>query len=107
LRLVTLEQRSRRPVHYPAWLDGIGANVLNGYDAYRLELSEAAQCALFASLGVRHPLTRAAFGLTNSGVAKLEVRAACRASTATSTELRRQAQRGRHHDHLTPSRQKR
>jgi D-ala D-ala ligase C-terminus len=45
-------------LHYLAWLDGIGANVLNGYDAYRLELSKAAQCALFASLGLRHPRTR-------------------------------------------------
>jgi hypothetical protein len=45
-------------LHYLAWLDAIGANVLNGYNAYRLELSKAAQCALFASLGVRHPRTR-------------------------------------------------
>jgi D-alanine-D-alanine ligase-like ATP-grasp enzyme len=47
-------------LHYLAWLDGIGANVLNGYDAYRIELSKAAQCALFASVGVRHPRTRVA-----------------------------------------------
>jgi len=47
-------------LHYLAWLDGIGANVLNGYRAYRLELSKAAQCALFASLGIRHPSTRVA-----------------------------------------------
>jgi hypothetical protein len=45
-------------LHYLGWLDAIGANVVNGYDAYRLELSKAAQCALFASLGVRHPRTR-------------------------------------------------
>ena len=45
-------------LHYLAWLDGIGANVLNGYDAYRLEISKAAQCALFARVGVRHPRTR-------------------------------------------------
>jgi hypothetical protein len=45
-------------LHYLAWLEGIGANVLNGNAAYRLELSKAAQCALFASLGVRHPRTR-------------------------------------------------
>jgi hypothetical protein len=55
-------------LHYLAWLDGIGANVLNGYDAYRLELSKAAQCALFASLGVRHPLTR----VVNSKAAVVE-----------------------------------
>ena len=45
-------------LHYLAWLDGIGAAVLNGYGAYRLELSKAAQCALLASLGIRHPRTR-------------------------------------------------
>jgi hypothetical protein len=45
-------------LHYLAWLDGIGANVLNGYNAYRLELSKAGQCSLFASLGLRHPETR-------------------------------------------------
>jgi hypothetical protein len=45
-------------LHYLAWLDGIGADVLNSYGAYRLELSKAAQCALFAALGVRHPQTR-------------------------------------------------
>jgi hypothetical protein len=43
---------------YLAWLDAIGANVLNGYGAYRLELSKAAQCRLLASLGLRHPHTR-------------------------------------------------
>jgi D-alanine-D-alanine ligase-like ATP-grasp enzyme len=45
-------------LHYLAWLDDIDANVVNGCRAYRLELSKAAQCALFASLGVRHPKTR-------------------------------------------------
>ena len=45
-------------LHYLDWLDAIGANVVNGYDAYRLELSKAAQCSLFESLGVRHPRTR-------------------------------------------------
>jgi hypothetical protein len=58
-------------LHYLAWLDGIGANVLNGYDAYRLELSKAAQCALFASLGVRHPRTR----VVNSAAAAVEAAA--------------------------------
>ncbi len=52
-------------LHYLAWLEGIGANVLNGYSAYRLEVSKAAQCALFASLGVRHPPT----GVVNSAAA--------------------------------------
>src|SRR5215208_3435342 len=32
-------------LHYLAWLEGIGADVLNGYAAYRLELSKAAQYA--------------------------------------------------------------
>ncbi len=42
---------------YLAYLDGIGANVLNGYGPYGYELSKARQCALFARLGVRHPRT--------------------------------------------------
>jgi hypothetical protein len=45
-------------LHYLRWLNDIGADVLNGYGAYRLELSKAAQTALFASLGVLHPKTR-------------------------------------------------
>jgi RimK-like ATP-grasp domain len=58
-------------LHYLAWLEGIGANVLNGYAAYRLELSKAAQCALFASLGVRYPQTR----VVNSQAAAVEAAA--------------------------------
>jgi hypothetical protein len=61
-------------LHYLAWLDAIGASVLNGYDAYRLELSKAAQCALFASLGVRHPRTR----VVNSAAAAAEAAAELR-----------------------------
>jgi hypothetical protein len=61
-------------LHYLAWLDGIGANVLNGYDAYRLELSKASQCALFASLGLRHPQTR----VVNSAAAAVEAAAELR-----------------------------
>jgi glutathione synthase/RimK-type ligase-like ATP-grasp enzyme len=45
---------------YLAYLDGIGANVLNGSGPYGYELSKARQCALFARLGVRHPRTRVA-----------------------------------------------
>jgi glutathione synthase/RimK-type ligase-like ATP-grasp enzyme len=45
-------------LHYLAWLERIGANVLNGYGAYRLELSKAAQYALFSSVDIRHPATR-------------------------------------------------
>jgi hypothetical protein len=43
---------------YLAYLDGIGANVLNGQGAYAYELSKARQCALFARLGIRYPRTR-------------------------------------------------
>jgi hypothetical protein len=42
---------------YLAYLDGIGANVLNGSGPYGYELSKARQCALFARLGVRSPRT--------------------------------------------------
>ena len=45
---------------YLAYLDGIGANVLNGHGAYAYELSKARQCALFARLGIRSPRTRVA-----------------------------------------------
>ena len=58
-------------LHYLAWLDGIGANVVNGYSAYRLELSKAAQCTLFAALGVRHPRTR----VVNSALGAVEAAA--------------------------------
>jgi hypothetical protein len=43
---------------YLAHLDRIGAPVLNGYDAYRVELSKARQIALLAELGLEHPRTR-------------------------------------------------
>jgi len=43
---------------YLAYLEGIGATVLNGYGAYAYELSKARQVALFSRLGVRHPRTR-------------------------------------------------
>ena len=43
---------------YLAYLDGIGADVLNGQGAYAYELSKARQCALFARLGIRYPRTR-------------------------------------------------
>lgn len=45
-------------LHYLSYLDEIGASVLNGYDAYRLELSKALQISLFGRLGIRHPRTR-------------------------------------------------
>ncbi|MBW3593093.1 MAG: hypothetical protein KY396_05320 [Actinobacteria bacterium] len=61
-------------LHYLAWLDSIGANVLNGYGAYRLELSKAAQCTLFASLGVRHPRTRAVNSAEAAAAAAADLR---------------------------------
>jgi hypothetical protein len=45
-------------LHYLAYLDEAGADVVNGYRAFRVELSKARQCALFASLGLRYPRTR-------------------------------------------------
>jgi hypothetical protein len=45
-------------LEYLAYLDGIGANVLNGSGPYGYELSKARQCSLFARLGVRYPRTR-------------------------------------------------
>lgn len=41
--------------NYLAYLDDIGANVINGYEAYRHEISKAAQLRLFSRLGVRYP----------------------------------------------------
>ena len=45
-------------LNYLAYLKDIGANVLNGYDAYRNEFSKAGQIALLSHLGIRHPKTR-------------------------------------------------
>lgn len=45
-------------LHYLAYLEEIGANVLNGYDAFQVEISKARQCALFAHLGLRYPRSR-------------------------------------------------
>ncbi|MGH9892228.1 MAG: ATP-grasp domain-containing protein, partial [bacterium] len=45
-------------VHYLAYLQAIGANVLNGYDAYVYEFSKARQLGLFDRLGLRYPRAR-------------------------------------------------
>jgi hypothetical protein len=45
-------------VHYLAYLEQIGAKVMNGHAAFRFEISKAQQCALFARLGIRYPRTR-------------------------------------------------
>ena len=42
-------------LHYLAYLDEIGADVLNGYGAFAVETSKARQCALFAGLGLGTP----------------------------------------------------
>jgi glutathione synthase/RimK-type ligase-like ATP-grasp enzyme len=46
-------------LHYLAYLDEIGANVVNGHAAFEVEISKARQCALFARLGLRYPAARA------------------------------------------------
>jgi glutathione synthase/RimK-type ligase-like ATP-grasp enzyme len=46
-------------LHYLAYLEEIGADVINGHGAYLVETSKARQCALFAGLGVRYPAARA------------------------------------------------
>jgi glutathione synthase/RimK-type ligase-like ATP-grasp enzyme len=45
-------------LHYLAYLDAIGAPVLNGHDAYAIELSKARQAALISGLGLPYPRTR-------------------------------------------------
>ena len=45
-------------LHYLAWLESTGTPVLNGHDAYLLELSKARQLSLLAQLGIAHPATR-------------------------------------------------
>jgi len=46
-------------LNYLAYLDEIGADVINGSRAFQVEISKARQCALFARLGVRYPSARA------------------------------------------------
>jgi hypothetical protein len=45
-------------LHYLAYLDQTGTPVLNGHDAYLVELSKARQISLLARLGIEHPRTR-------------------------------------------------
>jgi hypothetical protein len=45
-------------LHYLAHLQAIGANVLNGYDAYVYEFSKARQLGLLHRLGLRYPRAR-------------------------------------------------
>ena len=41
-----------------ASLEKAGVRVINGYDAFQIEISKALQCALFDSLGIKYPKTR-------------------------------------------------
>jgi hypothetical protein len=45
-------------LHYLAYLEQTGTPVLNGYDAYVVELSKVRQISLLASLAIEHPRTR-------------------------------------------------
>ncbi len=45
--------------HFLAYLDEIGADVVNGHAAFQIEISKSRQCALFARLGIRYPAARA------------------------------------------------
>jgi D-ala D-ala ligase C-terminus len=61
-------------LHYLAHLDAVGANVVNGYDAFAVELSKARQCSLFALLGLRHPRTRVIADAGHAGDAARDLR---------------------------------
>jgi D-alanine-D-alanine ligase-like ATP-grasp enzyme len=45
-------------LHYLAYLDAIGTPVLNGYDAYAVELSKVRQATLISAPGLPYPRTR-------------------------------------------------
>lgn len=45
-------------LQYLGYLKDIGANVLNGFDAYQYEFSKARQLGLLAQLGIKHPKSR-------------------------------------------------
>ena len=45
-------------LHYLAYLDDIGAPVLNGYDAFSVEVSKARQLGILSELGIAHPRAR-------------------------------------------------
>ena len=48
----------QQSLNYLAYLDSIGADVINGHAAFQVEISKARQSALFARLGVRSPAAR-------------------------------------------------
>jgi hypothetical protein len=45
-------------LHYLAYLKEVGVPAVNGYDAFRVEISKAAQLNLLQKLGLRHPKAR-------------------------------------------------
>jgi glutathione synthase/RimK-type ligase-like ATP-grasp enzyme len=45
-------------LHYLGFVEQLGVPIVNGRRAFRLELSKALQCSLFARLGVAYPRTR-------------------------------------------------
>lgn len=61
-------------LQYLAYLDRIGAAVLNGLRAYELELSKVRQAALLAQLGIAQPRTRAVFDPANLASASAGLR---------------------------------
>jgi glutathione synthase/RimK-type ligase-like ATP-grasp enzyme len=42
-------------LHFLAYLDEIGVDVINGHAAFQVEISKVRQCGLFARLGIRYP----------------------------------------------------
>jgi RimK-like ATP-grasp domain len=46
-------------LHFLAYLETIGAEVVNGHEAFQFEISKIRQCALFARLGLPYPNARA------------------------------------------------
>jgi biotin carboxylase len=51
---------------YLAYLEGIGARVINGYESYRVGTSKALQLDLFERLGLRYPKARVVHSLEHA-----------------------------------------
>jgi hypothetical protein len=58
---------------YLAYLEQTGTPVLNGREAYAVELSKARQISLFAGLGIEHPRTRVIDDPARAGEAALDL----------------------------------
>jgi len=61
-------------LHYLAHLEHTGTPVINGHDAYLVELSKARQISLLAGLGIRHPRTRVVDDPAGAGAAAADLR---------------------------------